>query len=1799
MKNCKYVLFFSFLFIAWLNVAGQPPLNWVKSPSAGGIDSDNVEAVFVDAAGNTYATGSFKGALILGGFSLNAGGTTQLFVVKYNAAGIVQWARQGFGNKSSYGHSIFVDALGCTYIGGHHTNTNLTVGSLVIPSTASRDPFILKLNPSGIPIHLKGPNIGSTGKGEILGITGNGTHVFVTGFFFQNPLNFGGNLTGAPIQEDIFIAKLDSALSSSVWVGHHGGTKMERGTDIAFDGTEVFVTGYYDNSTCTIIAPGPDYILPNFGNNSIWLLKCQSLDGAVNWATSAGSSIGDSESHGIVVNAGSIFITGFHHNNCNFVSPTTVAGPYVYGGTATSNGQSDIFVAKYDYSGSLQTLWTEGGTGVDKAKDISLDISCSEVEICGNFTGTMNMSGSNVLIANGQDIFVASYDLSGSYKWSFQEIGSGNQEVNSICSRNGRSSFGGGILSPTTFHTSPPTLVNIAGAKDHFVSSFQCASAVVCGPEITCPPNDTVTANAACNYSLTNYVGTEIVVDGCAVGYSVSQLTSPGTILPAGSHQINMLATDNSGNTDLCFFNLVVEANVNPTIVNCGDFFNNQTTLGQSNTSSSFSCVPTITPGEDIYYQTSVPAGNHLIYVTMSDVIDVNDPYVNVFWLGTNCPTTSTCTQADSLNVSTGNFSNGSNKLTFSATGPGTFYFVVDSKTDYIQNFDLEFDCLVSAIEFDQTGCSVADTDLDGVVAFVNGSSSTLEVEPCETVTICHDLYVANPNNDDWVDSVNLILGPCYENINNSSLTPDTPPNDNGFFEVEGEWTANYIPANNSIVWQFANSSGNPFGDGIAGNYNCSLYSFCFTADITANCSADDSLDIYIVIGDAGQPNGSGITTSGYDATSSNDFTVLSYDPNFTYSAASFCQGDVNPLPTITGTAGGTFTAAPGIIFTDGSPSVTGEIDLLASTAGGPYTINYNLGLCPITQAFNVTIYTEDIATFNYAAAYCQGDANPLPSITGTVGGTFTADPGIIFTDGSPSATGEIDLAASTVGGPYTITYLTPGPNCPNSATFNVTINLEDNPAFSYPTLIYCQGDLDPSPTITGTTGGTFTAAPGIIFTDGSPSASGQIDLSASTGGGTYAITYTSPGPLCPNTSVVNVTINIEDNSSFTYAAAYCQGDANPLPTLTGTTGGTFTADPGIIFTDGSPSATGQIDLAASTVGGPYTVTYTTPGPLCPNSSNVDVSINLEDDPTFNYAPTYCQGDANPLPTITGTLAGTFTADPGIVFVDGSPSATGEIDLMASTTGGPYTITYLTPGPDCPNSATYQLTINLEDNPTYSYSSTLFCQGDINPTPTITGTLGGNFTADPGIVFTDGSPSATGEIDLAASTGGGTYAVTYTTPGPLCPNTSILNITIELEDDPSFSYATAYCNGNSNPLPTITGTSGGTFTSDPGIVFVDGSPSATGQIDLALSTVGGPYTITYLTPGPNCINTSTFDVIINQEDDASFSYNSSAYCQGDLNPLPTITGTIGGTFTADPGIIFVGGSPSLIGEIDLAASTGGNTYQVTYTTPGPLCPQSLQFAITINLEENSFFSYDDTSYCSSETNPSAISIATPNGIFSGPPELIFLNNTTGEIDLSSSTIGGPYLITYTTPGPTCINTSSFNIYIFEGPTANAGYDQELNYLFNSTLNAAVPVLGTGQWSNSSDSSVIIDPTNPITAVTNLALGQNIFFWTVTHESCDVVADSLIIYVNDLFFPQAVTPNGDNHNDYFVVEGIENISNTLQVFNRWGQLVFETNNYVNDWDGIDNYGNELVSDTYFYIANLEGDRAVSGYIVLKR
>ncbi|MFL2585105.1 MAG: lectin-like domain-containing protein [Parvicellaceae bacterium] len=69
--------------------------------------------------------------------------------------------------------------------------------------------------------------------------------------------------------------------------------------------------------------------------------------------------------------------------------------------------------------------------------------------------------------------------------------------------------------------------------------------------------------------------------------------------------------------------------------------------------------------------------------------------------------------------------------------------------------------------------------------------------------------------------------------------------------------------------------------------------------------------------------------------------------------------------------------------------------------------------------------------------------------------------------------------------------------------------------------------------------------------------------------------------------------------------------------------------------------------------------------------------------------------------------------------------------------------------------------------------------------------------------------------------------------------------------------------------------------------------------------------------------------------------------------------------------------------------------------------------------------------------------------------------------------------------------------------------------------------------------------------------------------------------NEIIVPNIFTPNGDNTNDQFEIQGI-NDRFQIQIFNRWGQLVFEQNPYSNNWEGINKTGQPLNNGIYYYL-----------------
>ncbi|MEM1321727.1 MAG: gliding motility-associated C-terminal domain-containing protein [Bacteroidota bacterium] len=113
--------------------------------------------------------------------------------------------------------------------------------------------------------------------------------------------------------------------------------------------------------------------------------------------------------------------------------------------------------------------------------------------------------------------------------------------------------------------------------------------------------------------------------------------------------------------------------------------------------------------------------------------------------------------------------------------------------------------------------------------------------------------------------------------------------------------------------------------------------------------------------------------------------------------------------------------------------------------------------------------------------------------------------------------------------------------------------------------------------------------------------------------------------------------------------------------------------------------------------------------------------------------------------------------------------------------------------------------------------------------------------------------------------------------------------------------------------------------------------------------------------------------------------------------------------------------------------------------------------------------------------------------------------------------------------------------------------------------------------------------------------DNFSYVVCNDDGCDT--STVTIFVDcpstEFVIRNGFSPNGDSRNDSFVIEGIEGFpDHTLYIYNRWGNLVLETQNYQNDWQGTWD-GGDLPDGVYFYVFDDGNGNSLSGYVMLQR
>jgi hypothetical protein len=365
----------------------------------GGPGQDGVTAMAIDAAGNVTITGSFSNTVDFGGGGggLVSAGSTDIFIAKYNSAGVHQWSKRIGGTLADVALGLALDGSGNPVITGYY-NGSVDFGAGLFPSAGGRDIFLAKYVGTGTyqwAVHFGG-SLPDEGRGVVVDPMGN---VYYTGIFGMNISMGGGTLMSAGAA-DIFLAKFNTA-GTFQWSQRFGSTNADEGDAIALDASgNVIITGMFIG---TVNFGGSNQVA--VGTEDVFLAKYNS-SGTHQWSSGYGSTLDDIGQTVAVDASGNVFMSGFISGSANFG-----------GGPLVPVGTSAMFIAKYNSAGVHQ--WSQQAGSMTGANGRSLAIdNAGNVLLTGNYYAVANFGGSNLVSLGNDDIFVVKYSNAGVHKWS-------------------------------------------------------------------------------------------------------------------------------------------------------------------------------------------------------------------------------------------------------------------------------------------------------------------------------------------------------------------------------------------------------------------------------------------------------------------------------------------------------------------------------------------------------------------------------------------------------------------------------------------------------------------------------------------------------------------------------------------------------------------------------------------------------------------------------------------------------------------------------------------------------------------------------------------------------------------------------------------------------------------------------------------------------------------------------------------------------------------------------------------------------------------------------------------------------------------------------------------------------------------------------------------------------------------------------------------------------------------------------------------------------------------------------------
>lgn len=930
--------------------------------------------------------------------------------------------------------------------------------------------------------------------------------------------------------------------------------------------------------------------------------------------------------------------------------------------------------------------------------------------------------------------------------------------------------------------------------------------------------------------------------------------------------------------------------------------------------------------------------------------------------------------------------------------------------------------------------------------------------------------------------------------------------------------------------------------------------------------------------------------------------TTTTYNVTYTLSGCSVSGSGtitVNPTPTVAVNSEticngetATITATPSI--TGGSYSWTGGLPATQSVSVTPstttsYTVTYTLTGCTATATSTITVNPVPVLNVN-SETICAGTSATLTAVPTVTGGTFTW--------GGGETTASITVSPATTTS-YTVDYTVGG--C-DATTVTSTVTVVNNPVADFSPTMVCQGT--PTQFTDESTAGVDTWS--YDFDDGTPIDNNQNPIHTYATDGIYNVTLTVVTDGCTGTATIPVTVNAMPAASFTSTPACPTSNTTFDASASAIPSGSIT-DFDWTFTGATPaSGTGMNTSTVYASGGTYTVELVvTSNQGCTDTMTQNIIIPYMPVPDFTFTEE-CEGNSTCF-TDASTVTGATITGWTWVWDDGLPVGNTQNPCHLYAAAGTYNVTLIpTSSEGCTGpSVAYDVPVN--GNPVASFTVSNVCQS-------VAAAFNNTSTGSPTVfdwTFDDGTPNSSLEDPTHSYATLGTYNVTLNVSTAAGCSHSVTNpVTIYPQPTAGFTFTsvcedvmTSFTSTSAVPAPGAIATYSWNF-GDAGTAAV-ANPTHQYAGD-------GNYNVTLtVTTADGCTDNITLPAASYPLPELNFT--PTDVCLGTATTYQNLSTIPSGSISTYNWDFGDGGTSAAVNPTYTYTAIGA--YNVTLTgTSNHGCVTTDVIVVNVHPNPVVAFSTDINAACS----PLCVQLTSSSTIATGTIATLAWDYGDGT-NAAGTTVNKCYVnpdlstdqynITLTaTSDQGCVTTLTMPNYLTVYPIPVADFTAvpqtvsiltpQINFV-NTSLGASTASWQFGDF----DSSNVYNPMHEYAepGVYNVLLTV-----TSVNGCVDTISHPLEILPEFLLYvPNAFTPDGDGKNDLFApfIQGHDIDTYEWFVFNRWGDVIFESHFSTNMWDGTHN-GVKAKEDVYVWkikvkdIATKE-KKEINGHVTLLR